>query len=93
MFSIDLKEHIRGKVVPDPCNPSGGSNNALAREAEANGVAQTSAKYLPDTRLVRAFSAVDATAIEASANRQSGKLGVPRDDPGRAGTRDRHPGR
>ena len=43
----------------------------------ANGVAQTSAKYLPGTRLVRAFSAVDATAIEASAQRQSGKLGVP----------------
>ena len=36
-----------------------------------------SAKLLPGTRLVRAFSAVDATAVAASAGRSSGKLGVP----------------
>ena len=42
-----------------------------------DGVALTSAKYLPGTRLVRAFSAVDATAVEASARRDHGKLGVP----------------
>lgn len=34
-------------------------------------------KLLAGTRLVRAFSAVDATAVEASAGRRSGKLGVP----------------
>jgi predicted dinucleotide-binding enzyme len=47
------------------------------REANANGVGRTSAKYLPGTRLVRAFSAVDATAVDASAGRQSDRLGVP----------------
>ncbi len=73
----DLRETLRGKVVLDACNPSSGSGSALAREAHANGVGQTSAKYLPGTRLVRAFSAVDATAVAASAGRQSGKLGVP----------------
>ena len=73
----DLQEALRGKIVLDACNPSSGSGSALAREAHANGVGKTSAKYLSGTRLVRAFSAVDATAIEASAGRQSGKLGVP----------------
>lgn len=73
----DLQEVLRGKIVLDACNPSSGSDNAVAREAQANDVGQTSAKYLPGTRLVRAFSAVDATAIDASAKRQSGKLGVP----------------
>jgi 8-hydroxy-5-deazaflavin:NADPH oxidoreductase len=73
----DLKEAMRGKVVLDACNPASGSGSALAREAEANGVAETSAKYLPGTRLVRAFSAVDASAVETSASGQSGKLGVP----------------
>ena len=73
----DLHELLSGKIVLDACNPSGGSDNALAREAQANGVAQTSAKYQPGTRLVRVFSAVDATAIDASAKRLSGKLGVP----------------
>lgn len=73
----DLQEVLRGKIVLDACNPSSESGSALAREAQANGVGQTSAKYLPGTRLVRAFSAVDATAVAASAGRQSGKLSVP----------------
>ncbi|WNG26862.1 NADPH-dependent F420 reductase [Cystobacter fuscus] len=73
----DLREALRGKIVLDACNPPPGSDGALAREAQANGVGPTSAKYLPGTRLVRAFSAVDATAIEASAGRRSGKLAVP----------------
>jgi predicted dinucleotide-binding enzyme len=73
----ELQEVLRGKIVLDACNPSASSDDALAREATANGVAQTSAKYLPGTRLVRAFSAVDASAVAASAGRQSGKLAVP----------------
>jgi predicted dinucleotide-binding enzyme len=73
----DLREALRGKIVLDACNPAPGSDDALAREAVANGVGPTSAKYLPGVRLVRAFSAVDASAIAASAGRQSGKLGVP----------------
>ncbi len=73
----ELQSALRGKVVLDACNPAGGSSSALAREAEANGVGPTSARYLPGTRLVRAFSAVDATAIAASAGRKDKKLGVP----------------
>ena len=73
----ELAHAIRGKVVLDACNPAPGSDSALTREAHTNGVGQTSAKYLPGTRLVRAFSAVDATAIAASAGRNTGKLGVP----------------
>ena len=37
----------------------------------------TSVKLLPGTRLVRAFSAVDATAVEASFKGSADKLGVP----------------
>ncbi|RKH05519.1 NADPH-dependent F420 reductase [Corallococcus carmarthensis] len=73
----DLKEELRGKIVLDACNPPAGRDDALAREAQTHGVGPTSAKYLPGTRLVRAFSAVDATAIEASAGSQSGRLAVP----------------
>ena len=73
----DLQAELRGKIVLDATNPGPGSDDALAREAMGNGVAQTSAKYLPGTRLVRAFSAVDAWAVAASAGRQSGKLAVP----------------
>jgi hypothetical protein len=68
----DLRSSLNGKVVLDACNPPA-SGNPLAEEARANGVAQTTAKYLPGTKLVRAFSAVDASAVEAS----NGRLGVP----------------
>jgi len=71
----DLREAIRGKIVLDACNAGRGTE--LAKETETNGVGPTSAKLLPGTRLVRAFSAVDATAVEASFKKQSEKLGVP----------------
>jgi predicted dinucleotide-binding enzyme len=76
-LGIDLATSLRGKIVLDACNPSSASDTALAREAAANGVGLTSAKYLPGSRLVRAFSAVDATAVEASASRPGARLGVP----------------
>jgi 8-hydroxy-5-deazaflavin:NADPH oxidoreductase len=71
----DLKEAIRGKVVLDACNA--GRGGPLAKEIEMNGAGPTSAKLLPGSRLVRAFSAVDATAVEASFKRESDRLGVP----------------
>jgi predicted dinucleotide-binding enzyme len=71
----DLQDVIQKKIVLDACNARGG--DPLAREAEANGVGPTSAKLLSGTRLVRAFSAVDATAVEASFKGQGDKLGVP----------------
>jgi predicted dinucleotide-binding enzyme len=73
----DLKDEIRGKVVLDACNASSRTDSALAREVQANGAGLTSAKLLPDTRLVRAFSAVDATQVEASFKHEREKLGVP----------------
>src|SRR5215469_11496585 len=73
----DLKDDIGGKVVLDACNVSSKTDSALMREVEANGAGLTSAKLLPGTRLVRAFSAVDATQVEASFKHEREKLGVP----------------
>jgi predicted dinucleotide-binding enzyme len=73
----DLNDQLRGKIVLDATNAPGFGGGSLTREASEHGVGVTSAKYLPGTRLVRAFSAVDATAVEASAGRQQNKLGVP----------------
>ncbi len=72
-----LADALRGKIVLDACNPSAYSSDALVTEAQANGAGPTTAKYLPGTRVVRAFSAVDATAVAASAGRHDDKLGVP----------------
>lgn len=81
-LGTDLSTFLIGKIVLDACNPPAGGN-ALAEEALRNGVGLTSAKYLQGSKLVRAFSAVDASAVEASAARRTGKLGVPlaSDDP------------
>ena len=73
----DLAPQLRGKIVLDATNPPPDEGNPLSREAYANGVGETSAKYLPGTRLVRAFSAVDATAVNASARGNGDPLGVP----------------
>jgi 8-hydroxy-5-deazaflavin:NADPH oxidoreductase len=74
----DLSQSIKGKIVLDACNPplSGGTSD-LDQEATANGVARTTAKYLPGARVVRAFSCVDATVIELSGSRQGARVGVP----------------
>lgn len=73
----DLAELIRGKIVLDACNTNSDPGDPYTKEGLKNGVAETSVKYLPMTRLVRAFSAVDAQAIDASAAGRGIKLGVP----------------
>jgi 8-hydroxy-5-deazaflavin:NADPH oxidoreductase len=70
----DLHDLMRGKVVLDACNPSAAHYEALARQTGSQSVAEISSKFLPDVRLVRAFSAVDATAVEASSKRRSEPL-------------------
>jgi 8-hydroxy-5-deazaflavin:NADPH oxidoreductase len=73
----DLRDAWRGKVVLDACNGSPLQDDPVGREALAQGLGLASARHLPGTRLVRAFSAVDASAVAASAGRQNGKLAVP----------------
>jgi 8-hydroxy-5-deazaflavin:NADPH oxidoreductase len=74
----DLATQIKGKVVLDACNPpiSGGGNDVDA-EARRNGAAETTAKYLPGARIVRAFSAVDATVVDQSAAGGRSRVGMP----------------
>lgn len=74
---LALRAPLAGKIVLDACNPYGPDPAALIRDVEAEGVALASARLLPRARLVRAFSAVDATAIEASAAGRGPRLGVP----------------
>lgn len=73
----DLHAALQGKIVLDACNPYPPDPAPFRREIEAEGVATASARLLPGARLVRAFSAVDATDIGASANGRGEKLGVP----------------
>ncbi|MBX8511749.1 NAD(P)-binding domain-containing protein [Pseudomonas cichorii] len=73
----DLKSELRGKIVIDASNPTRWSDGDLYQQAMRDGVGATSARLLPGTRLVRGFSAVNATAIEASSEGRRTTLAVP----------------
>lgn len=74
----DLAGELTGKIVLDATNPGPVGGMEYLAEAEAIGVAALTRRLLPEVRLVRAFSAVDATDIEASyARTGGGRLGVP----------------
>jgi len=73
----DLMESLHGKIVLDACNPYLSETEGMRREVLKEGVAIASARFLPGTRLVRAFSAVDATSVEDSAAGGHARPGVP----------------
>jgi len=72
-----LRATLTGKIVLNACNPYPPDPAPLIREVESEGVALVSTRLLSGVRLVRAFSAVDATAIEASAAGRGQRLAVP----------------
>ena len=73
----DYAAALKGKIVLDTCNAVVGRDGAIADEAEANGVGVTSQKYLPGTRLVRAFNTMSYKIFASEANRPDPKLAVP----------------
>jgi 8-hydroxy-5-deazaflavin:NADPH oxidoreductase len=75
---------LKGKIVLDACNAvAARDGNELADEVEKNGIGVTSQKYLPGTRLVRAFNTMNYKIFAAQANRPDPKLAIPiaGDDP------------
>ena len=69
---------LKGKIVLDAMNPWGEPEMEQRAEKEAQGViGLLTAQLLPEVRLVRVFSSIDATQIAASARRDGQKLAVP----------------
>ncbi len=68
---------LKGKIVLDTCNAVAARDGAIADEVEANGIGVTSQKYLPGTRLVRAFNTMSYKVFANEANRPDPKLAVP----------------
>jgi predicted dinucleotide-binding enzyme len=73
----DLAPLLKGKVVLDACNAVPARDGPIADEAKANGIGLTSQKYLPGTRLVRAFNTLGSGVLKAQANRPDPRLPVP----------------
>src|SRR5215472_12126902 len=68
---------LKGKIVLDTCNAGAARDGAVADEVEANGIGVISQKYLPGTRLVRAFNTMSYRVFASEANRPAPKLAVP----------------
>ncbi len=73
-----LAPTLKGKIVLDAMNPWGEPAMEKRAADEAQGViGLLTAQLLPEVRLVRVFSSIDATQIAASARRDGQKLAVP----------------
>ena len=71
------REALQGKIVLDAGNAVGSRDGPIADEVEQNGIGITSQKYLPGTRLVRAFNTISYLILAREANRPDPRLPIP----------------
>ncbi|HEX8012415.1 MAG TPA: NAD(P)-binding domain-containing protein, partial [Casimicrobiaceae bacterium] len=60
---------LKGKIALDACNAFAARDGAIADEVERDGIGIVSQKYLPGTRLVRAFNTLSYSILAREANR------------------------
>src|SRR6187402_923551 len=79
----DYAAELKGKVVLDAGNPYPSRDGDMAVRDRARGTGVASAEYLPGTRLVRAFNAINAGPLANQAFEKPERLGIPlaADDP------------
>lgn len=73
----DLAADLSGKVVLETGNPIPRRDGEMAEEARANGTGVASAKFLPGSRLVRAFNTVEYDQLRSEAHRAGERVGIP----------------
>ncbi len=73
----DLKAELAGKIVLDTCNPYPGRDGDMASEARKKGTGVADPEFLPGTRLVRAFNAINAGSLASEAHRKPPLVGIP----------------
>jgi predicted dinucleotide-binding enzyme len=74
----DYAGPLKGKIVLDAGNASAARDGAaIADEVEREGIGVVSQKYLPGTRVVRAFNTLSYMIFAREANRPDPKLAIP----------------
>jgi 8-hydroxy-5-deazaflavin:NADPH oxidoreductase len=73
----DYGDALRGKIALDAGNAVPARDGAIAEEVERDGIGVTSQKYLPGTRLVRAFNTLGYMIFAREASRPDPKLAIP----------------
>jgi len=73
----ELKAELAGKIVLDTCNPYPGRDGDMAVEARKKSTGVASPEFLPGTRLVRAFNAINSDSLADEAHRKAPLVGIP----------------
>jgi 8-hydroxy-5-deazaflavin:NADPH oxidoreductase len=73
----DYAKELKGKVVLDTGNPYPSRDGDMAVRDRQRGTGVASAEYLPGTRLVRAFNAINAGPLLREAFRKPARIGIP----------------
>ena len=73
----DYAAELKGKVVLDTGNPYPSRDGEMAVRDRQRGTGVASAEYLPGTRLVRAFNAINSGPLANEAFHKPERLGIP----------------
>jgi predicted dinucleotide-binding enzyme len=73
----DYAAELRDKVVLDTGNPYPSRDGEMAVRDRERGTGVASKEYLPNTRLVRAFNAINAGPLANEAFRKPERIGIP----------------
>ncbi len=73
----DLKAELAGKIVLDTCNPYPSRDGAMAVEARKASTGVADPQFLPGTRLVRAFNAINSGDLAREAHRAGEPIAIP----------------
>jgi 8-hydroxy-5-deazaflavin:NADPH oxidoreductase len=73
----DYATELKGKIVLDAGNPYPSRDGEMAVRDRQRGTGVASAEYLPGTRLVRAFNAINSGPLGRDAFRKPERLGIP----------------
>jgi len=73
----DYGAALKGKIVIDACNATQARDGDITAEVNRDGIGVTSQKYLPGTRLERAFNSMNYMVFAKEANRPDPKLVIP----------------
>jgi 8-hydroxy-5-deazaflavin:NADPH oxidoreductase len=73
----DYAAELKGKIVLDAGNPYPSRDGDMAVRDRERGTGVASAEYLPGTRLVRAFNAINSGPLAREAFRKPERIGIP----------------
>ena len=73
----DYARELAGKIVLDAGNAVLARDGEISKEARELGIGATSRKYLPKTRIVRAFNTLNYRVIAQNASRPGERMAIP----------------